>query len=203
MSESPEAIREQVLKDELAKGSDPRVAEARAKAAAARAEQGLPIDPQEAWPLKLERAGKQVSAPASPPPATEAVEAPPAPEPEPEPAPAPEPAPEPAAAPVPEPVAVAPVEVPVPFDPEVGEPIEQDDESITVVGGIEVRDSRIPAWLVAVLVLIPLWAAFYLVAIGQGDVERTTTGCVVHDDRTFECFQPAEGSGSDAGSGGH
>lgn len=203
MSDTPEAVREQVLKEELAKGSDPRVAEARAKAAAARAEQGLPIDPQEAWPLKLERAGRQASAPpAAPPPAAEADEAPPAPEPEaPEPSAAPEP--EPAPAPVPEPVVAAPVEVPVPFDPEVGEPIEQDDESITVVGGIEVRDSRIPAWLVAVLVLIPLWAAFYLVAIGQGDVERTTTGCVVHDDRTFECFQPAEGSGADAGSGGH
>ncbi|MBW3587795.1 MAG: hypothetical protein KY429_00040 [Actinobacteria bacterium] len=55
--ESPEQIRERVLAEELEKGSDPRVAEGRSKAAELRAQQGLPIDPQEAWKAKLEKEG--------------------------------------------------------------------------------------------------------------------------------------------------
>ena len=57
MNETPEEIRERVLSEEMAKGSDPRVAEGRAKAAEARAREGLPIDPEEAWRAKLEREG--------------------------------------------------------------------------------------------------------------------------------------------------
>ncbi len=52
--ETPEQIREKILAEELAKGSDPRVAEGRSKAAELRARHGLPIDPQEAWMAKLE-----------------------------------------------------------------------------------------------------------------------------------------------------
>lgn len=55
--ETPEQTRERVLAEELAKGSDPRVAEGRSKAAELRARQGLPIDPQEAWKAKLEKEG--------------------------------------------------------------------------------------------------------------------------------------------------
>lgn len=55
--ESPEQIRERVFQEELDKGSEPRVAEGRAKAAELRAKQGFPIDPQEAAKAKLERDG--------------------------------------------------------------------------------------------------------------------------------------------------
>ncbi|HVE76761.1 MAG TPA: hypothetical protein VND22_08375, partial [Actinomycetota bacterium] len=57
MNETPEAVRERVKQEELAKGSDPRVAESRSKAAEARAKHGLPIDPQQAWKAKLEQEG--------------------------------------------------------------------------------------------------------------------------------------------------
>lgn len=60
--ETPEQIRERVLKEELAKGSDPRVAEGRSKAAELRARAGLPIDPQQAWRAKLEKEGGAPSA---------------------------------------------------------------------------------------------------------------------------------------------
>src|SRR5688572_380529 len=55
--ETPEQIREKVLAEELGKGSDPRVAEARSKAAEMRARHGLPIEPQQAWRAKLEQEG--------------------------------------------------------------------------------------------------------------------------------------------------
>ena len=72
--ESPEQIRERVLKEELEKGSDPRVAEGRSKAAELRAQQGLPIDPQEAWKAKLEKEGGAPAAAEAPAePAAEAV----------------------------------------------------------------------------------------------------------------------------------
>ena len=67
--ETPEQIKEKILAEELAKGSDPRVAEARSKAAELRARQGLPIDPQQAWRAKLEKEGGAA-------PAAEAVEEP-------------------------------------------------------------------------------------------------------------------------------
>lgn len=214
MSEDPGEIRQKVMQEELAKGSDPRVAEARAKAAEARAKEGLPIDPQQAWPLKLERAGRTVSeAPAAPAAPAEPAE-PAAQEPETRPAaeapvveaPAPEPEPQPS---VEAPAAAAPMAppepevVPVPFDPEVGEPIDRDDEVLTSVGGISVRDSRIPAWLMVVLVLIPLWAAFYLITLGAGSVEEETTGCKVSADRTFVCFQPDDAGSQEQTPPGH
>lgn len=64
--ESPEQIRERVHAEELAKGSDPRVAEGRAKAAELRAKAGLPIEPDKAWRAKLEQeGGEPSSAPAT------------------------------------------------------------------------------------------------------------------------------------------
>jgi hypothetical protein len=48
MAESPEEAYERVLAEEQAKGSSPPVAEARAKAARARVQKGLPADPKEA-----------------------------------------------------------------------------------------------------------------------------------------------------------
>jgi hypothetical protein len=64
--ESPEQIRERVHAEELAKGSDPRVAEGRAKAAELRAKAGLPIEPDKAWRAKLEQeGGEQPAAPAT------------------------------------------------------------------------------------------------------------------------------------------
>ncbi|MCA1839983.1 MAG: hypothetical protein LC723_06600, partial [Actinobacteria bacterium] len=81
MSDSPEAVKQKILEEELAKGSDPRVAEARSKAAEMRAKQGLPIDPQQAWRAKLEKEGG--SAPASSAPdSAQATSAEPAPAPE-------------------------------------------------------------------------------------------------------------------------
>ncbi|MGH2811342.1 MAG: hypothetical protein ACRDI1_01335, partial [Actinomycetota bacterium] len=60
--ETPEAIRERVHAEELAKGSDPRVAMGRAKAAELRAREGLPIDPEQAWRAKLEKEGGSAAA---------------------------------------------------------------------------------------------------------------------------------------------
>ena len=65
--ETPEQTKERVHAEELAKGSDPRVAEARSKAAEMRARHGLPIDPQEAWKAKLEKEGGAPAAAATEP----------------------------------------------------------------------------------------------------------------------------------------
>ena len=117
--ESPEQIRERVLAEELEKGSDPRVAEGRSKAAELRAQQGLPIDPQEAWKAKLEKEGGAPAAAEAP--AEPAAEAPAetpeepaaaeekAPEPSKQPEPAAAEEEEPAAAPAPAAAAQAPV----------------------------------------------------------------------------------------------
>ncbi len=123
--ESPEQIRERVLKEELEKGSDPRVAEGRSKAAELRAKQGLPIDPQEAWKAKLEKEGGAPAAAEAPAePAAEAAaetpeEAPeepaaPAEEKAPEPSKQPEPAPADKEQPTAAPAAAAAAEAPMP-----------------------------------------------------------------------------------------
>ena len=65
MNETPEAVRDRIKAEELAKGSDPRVAEGRSKAAEMRARMGLPIDPQEAWKARLAQEGGAPAAPAS------------------------------------------------------------------------------------------------------------------------------------------
>lgn len=211
MSETPEAIRERIHAEELAKGSDPRVAEARAKAAEMRARHGLPIDPQEAWRAKLAKEGGAPSERAPEPVAT--TEAPPV-EAKPEEAPvASEPSPpetqqtmEPVAAAAPPPASVVsvpessgpPPEPEVPFDPEIGDLIVV-DQSVSEIGGVKVRDARLPAWLMVVLLAIPLWAMLYLLALGGEDVARRTSECVVQPDRTFVCFQPVEEAASGGG----
>lgn len=118
--ETPEQIRQRVHEEELGKGSDPRVAEGRAKAAEARAKQGLPIDPQSAWPAKMQReGGGAANAPAAVAPLAEVDLQEAASEAEPEPVEAPAPA-ETAAADVDTgevsqaPVATPPVEAPAP-----------------------------------------------------------------------------------------
>lgn len=214
MNESPEEIRERVLAEESEKGSDPRVAEGRAKAAELRAREGLPIDPQEAWPAKLEReGGGDASETATAEPDVEAPEAETPDEQEAQPEPEPEapkeeeaPTPEadeadetgtaptadipgveteaPAPATAPQPVAAA-VEPETP--PEIGDPIDVTDEVIAVVAGIKVRDARLPTWMVIVMAAILIWAATYLVVFSFSD----SAPCEVHADQTFTCA-PAE-----------
>lgn len=213
MSEAPEAIRERIHAEELAKGSDPRVAEGRAKAAEMRARQGLPIDPQEAWRAKLAQEGAAPSAPAlkqaetEVAPAEAAAEKAPAVE-ETSPAVVEEPGPD-AAAPAPQaPAAVPPAlvaeapppEPEVPFDPEIGDLIAV-AQTVSEIGGVKVADARLPAWLMVILLAIPLWAILYLLALGGEDVARRTSECAVQPDRTFVCFLPDEkdSSGSSAG----
>ncbi|MCA1839759.1 MAG: hypothetical protein LC723_05435, partial [Actinobacteria bacterium] len=58
------------------------------------------------------------------------------------------------------------------------------------VGGINVREARIPTWIALVLLAIPLWAMLYLMAGGGADIARTSTGCEAHPDHTFTCFLP-------------
>lgn len=217
MSEAPEAIRERIHAEELAKGSDPRVAEGRAKAAEMRARHGLPIEPQEAWRAKLaqeggapteaapkpsEPAASEEVAPAETEPqeAPAATEASPAEEQQTTTEPAPAAAPPPAAS-APEPSAPVPAPEPeVPFDPEIGDLIVV-DQSVSEIGGVKVRDARLPAWLMVILLAIPLWAMLYLLALGGEDVATRTSECVVQPDRTFVCFQPVEETTS--GGGGH
>lgn len=200
---NPQEARASVLEEELAKGSDPRVAEGRSKAAEARARQGYPIDPTQAWKVKLEkesgRAPKEISPSSEPEPVASeplVLEEPPPPAP---------PAPpaieaEPRAA-IAAPVALVPVVAPEPaFEPEFGQLLEAvDEDRWTEIGGVKVRDARIPTWLMVVLIAIPLWAIVYLMALGSGDVHRATTGCVVDVDHTFVCFQPFEEGAPEAG----
>lgn len=214
--ESPEQIRERVHAEELAKGSDPRVAEGRSKAAELRAKAGLPIEPDQAWRAKLEQEGGAPSAAGT----ATAVEAPrdeaeaePEPEPEPEPAAEPEPAPaaeaEPAAKPEPaakagpapgpepqpepqpatarEPATVAAAPAAPKRDPEVGEPIELVTEGLEVVAGIPIRDTRLPLWVTAVLIGLLVWAVLYGLFVSGADAIRETTGCRVEADRTLVC----------------
>ena len=229
MNETPEAVRDRIKAEELAKGSDPRVAEGRSKAAEMRTRLGLPIDPQEAWKARLAQEGGAPAAPA----ADAAPAAPAAPEPEAPAAPEPEtpetpetPAPETPETPAP-PAPAAPLEaqpqppsepqtqsqpeagpaaavVPAPpvvpvFAPEIGEIIELEDEVVFSVGGVKVRDARIATWILVLLLSIPLWAMLYLLGLGGGDVGRATTGCIVDADRSFVCFQPKHETGSGGG----
>lgn len=194
--ETPEQIKERVLAEQLAKGSDPRVAEGRAKAAESRARHGLPIEPDAAWRALLEREGGAPSeaAPAAEPRAEEAT---PAPEPEPQPeaeptaeaapaAPAAEavPEPEPAAAPAP-PVVHQEPDKP---EPEVGALIEVESEGLEEYAGIKVRDSRLPMLLLVILIVIPMWAIFYLAAFAGSESIAKTSGCVINPDHTFACL---------------
>lgn len=211
--ESPEQIRERVHAEELAKGSDPRVAEGRAKAAEMRARHDLPVEPDAAWRALLEREGGTATAVAEAPPAT-AEEAPPAPA-EPVEAPPAEEAPveavaEAEAAPVaaaPPAAAVAevppgaaverdevvyapaPVAVPLPeteFEPEIGGKIEIDTEAFDEIAGIKLRDPVLPRWLLVALLIIPLLAAAYIVVFSGS--EGFGTGCRVEADRSLVCF---------------
>lgn len=216
MSDSPEEVRARIHAEELAKGSDPRVAEARAKAAEARAKEGLPIDPQEAWKAKLAKAGGTVSqAQPAPQEAADPAEAPAdqaaseQPQPEAEAAPEPDAPSEVAAQAAPAPDAgvaagqAPPAPEPEPaWEPEVGDVVEPFDEpKVTTVAGIKVADSRIPARLMLVLLIIPMWAILYLLAAGSSDVGRASTGCVVSADHSFVCFQPRHEE--KGGGGGH
>lgn len=224
--ESPEQIRERVFQEELDKGSEPRVAEGRAKAAELRAKQGFPIDPQEAAKAKLERegappgvTGEEAPAPeeAEEPPAaeeapeepSEAAEAEEAPaeealEPDEEEAPAEAPAPERPAAAVPPGVALtdeveekapappaARAEPAEPFEPEIGEPIEMEDEELVEMAGISLRESSIPTWVMVVLLSLMAWAVLYLVVFGGSD-SSGAAGCRLEADRTFACFMEEE-----------
>lgn len=217
--ESPEQIRERVLAEELARGSDPRVAEGRAKAAEVRAQHGLPIDPEQAWRALLEREGGAPAPETAGPPAEaaapEPAEAPSAEAPEAEAvseAPAAEAALEAAAvapapaAPATESAAAAPEVAPAPptpaepappkepqYEPEIGQPAELETEALETYAGIKVRDSRLPAGLLLILVLIPLWAIFYLAAFAGSESIARTTGCRVNPDHTLVCFQEEEG----------
>ena len=220
MSESPQEVKERIHAEELAKGSDPRVAEGRAKAAEARATHGLPLDPQEAWKVKLSKAGgAPAAAPATPPePAPEPDVEPPAPEPQTAETPADEDeegraAPDqppaiqaegtraapPQAAPA---AAVLTPPVEEQWDPDVGDVVEVFDEPlVTTVAGVTVVDSRIPTRLMLVLLIIPMWAILYLLAASSGDPVRASTGCVVSADHSFVCFQPRHEE--QGGGGGH
>ena len=224
MSDSPEAVRQRILEEELAKGSDPRVAEARSKAAEMRARHGLPLDPQEAWRAKLAQEGGAPAAVSAETPsaAPEPTAAEPASTPEQtaEPAAATEVVPQPEQVPTEVPAAasmaasdsptaagsappvtttLAPAQVEPEFEPEVGDLIEGTDDVVRTVGGLRVREGKIPTWAALALLLIPLWAMLYLMIGSSGDVVRSTTGCAVHANKTFTCFlptQPKEGSGS-------
>jgi hypothetical protein len=200
MTETPEEVREKVFQAELAKGSDPRVAEGRAKAAEMRALHGLPIDPQEAWKAKLAGDGKTPT----PPPAPVPEAPPPAAQPEPEP---PAPAEEAALAPEPpesteetpasEPATSAPATPPPPaqpeptFEPEVGEIIELDVEGLKEIAGVKLRERRPAPWLVVVLLAIVVWAAFYLIAFGNNNTPIPTTNCHVQATKTLICPRPS------------
>jgi quinol---cytochrome c reductase cytochrome c subunit, bacillus type len=108
MSETPEQAFERVLAEEHAKGSNPAVAQSRAKAARMRVSKGLPADPAAA--AKAAAAGEGTShapAPAAEAPPAPAAEAAPAPAAEAAPAPAAEAAPAPAAEAAPAPAAEA------------------------------------------------------------------------------------------------
>lgn len=211
MSESPEEVMARIRSEELAKGSDPRVAEARAKAAQARAQHGLPIDPQEAWPLKLEREGREASAPRAEAPAAgpaETVEA----EASAEQAEAPveAPAPEPAVAVVPLPAAPAPAAAvpaaPVePYrEPEVGEIVEP-DAALVEIGGVKVSDARLPRFVVALLLAITGWAMLYLITDPSPAGSAAITSCVQSSDGAFTCFseETQDETSPGAGSAGH
>lgn len=209
MNDSPQAIRERVHAEELARGSDPRVAEGRAKAAEARARHGFPIEPQEAWKAKLEKEGggapaSTTAAPAATEQATPAVQE--ATETTTADAQAPE-AQQPAAHTAPEPVApptalpaapevLAPppyeIETAASLDAEVGETIVT-DESIAVIGSIAVRDAPMSRWLVALLAALALWGAAYLIVLSGSDVNRATTGCEVSPNQDLTCFLPRDG----------
>lgn len=215
MSESPEDVLARIRAEELAKGSDPRVAEARAKAAEARARHDLPIDPQEAWPIKLEREGGEASArpaavvAAEPEPTAAAASAPPAPETtateapaEPAPAEAPAPATPAPATPAPAtPMAGATAAVPIePYrEPEVGEAVGAEGV-IAEIGGVKVADARLPAFVVALLLAITAWAMIYLIT-SSGAASSAVTGCERARDGTFTCFRPAEGTGAPSSEG--
>lgn len=194
---TPEEARAAVLAEELSKGSDPRVAEARSKAAEARARQGYPIDPHEAWKVKLEKESGRAPSEAPPP-----TEAPPAPVETPPPAPVavPDPAPQVAEVEAPLVVEAPQVVVEVAFEPEFGQLLEPADEDRwTEIGGVKVRDARIPNWLMVALIAIPLWAVVYLMAFGSADVDRATTGCIVGEDQTFTCFHAPDEAATSPG----
>jgi hypothetical protein len=202
MTETPEEVREKVHQAELAKGSDPRVAEGRAKAAEMRARQGLPTDPQEAWKAKLAGEGKTpappTEEPAAPTPAAEAAEEPTAAA---EPlAPAAEPPAEEAtpqaeekAPPPPEAAITAQPESPIQpeptFDPEVGQIIELDLEGLKEIAGIKLRERHPAPWLVLTLLAIVASAAFYLIAFNTTPTQSPTP-CHTQPPHTLICPQP-------------
>lgn len=210
MGDSPEAIRERVKAEELAKGTDPRVAEGRAKAAEMRAKQGLPIDPQEAWRAKLQQEGGGGTTTAVAAPPAEAPAVAPAGAPEEEPVESPPAAPtetaveEAPAAPQPpqqEPAhaLAAPVPPPPAAELEIGQPVEVSVEGLEMIAGIAVRDDRLPAWLIALLLAITLWALSYLVFAASGNIANLSK-CTAQPDHTFVCFQTdTEGEGAGEG----
>lgn len=207
VDESPEQIRERVHAEELAKGSDPRVAEGRAKSAEARAREGLPIEPDKAWRAKLEKEGlaPQEAASEAPPvsaqaeaaeeqtpagdPAQESPTEPEAPE---APAPAP-PAPALPGEPEPRTPAVAAVASPAEVEPapppEIGDPIELETEGLDEIAGIKIRDPRLPAWLLVALFAIAMWAMAYLLFAG-GTASSEVTGCRVESGGALVCASP-------------
>ena len=209
--ESPEQIRERVHAEELGKGSDPRVAEGRAKAAEMRAKAGLPIEPDKAWRAKLEQEGGEASeapaaasaaeagaeeAPAEEAPAEEAAQEAPAAEAQPEPA-----AEAPATAPTPAPAPAAPAAAPrepefvtasaAPREPEVGEPIEIETEGLEVVAGVPIRNERMPAWVTGILIAVILWAVAYALFLSGPEAISNTTRCEVSADQTLVCATSA------------
>jgi hypothetical protein len=196
--EAPEQIRERVHAEELAKGSDPRVAEGRAKAAELRAKAGLPIEPDKAWRAKLEQEGGE--APAAAPAAGTATAEEPAEEAEPreEEAPAPaaaEEAPEPSA-PAEAPAAAAPVVTlepefvlasAAPREVEVGQPIEVDAEGLKVVAGVPIRSDPLPFWVTGILLVVVLWAVAYALFLSGPEAIQKTTRCRVSSDKILVC----------------
>lgn len=210
MNETPEQIKERILAEELGKGSDPRVAEGRAKAAEVRARHGLPIDPEQAWKALMDQEGRApapaaagVAAATEPATAPEAAAPSEAPEAPPE-APPPE-APDAQAKPIesavtsvsaddsiPAPAGAEPAAALAPeeeFEPEIGDLIEVEREELEEFAGIRVGDPRLPVWLLVILVAIGLWAIFYLAAFSSSEDVARTTGCRVEPGRAFTCFE--------------
>jgi hypothetical protein len=86
---------------------------------------------------------------------------------------------------------VAPPAPPPEAELEVGELIEIPTEGLQEIAGVKLRETRIPVWLVAVLLLIAGWAVFYLMAFsGAG---AAGSGCSVRADHTFTCFETPQG----------
>lgn len=142
------------------------------------------------------------SAPAEPEPAPEPT-AEPTSEPAPEPTPAAEPEAAPAAEPEPAP-SLTPVPTPATVTPE--EALDYDVVISVPTAGLKERTSTtIPQWLVAALLVVPLFGLLYLAGNGTADATCDESGVTLRVDRATGALENCDGSpfeGRGGGSGG-